>query len=351
MSKKIILSIFTALLLAILLSTTAFAQAGSDRSGKIGRRVIGELTAVTGSELSFKTLKGVTLSIQVDSGTVYRDQNGNIIALGDIQVGKKITVAASSSEQGIMVARLVMILPDDFVKGDAHLFRRAKGVVIAVNDSSFTLRTRNNEDLSFLVDSGTTFLGEARSLAEVKVGMQGGVIAVKRSDKTLLALAVRLGSPISRFAGQVTDVDPTGMTLSLHTRSGEDLTFNVTASTVLWGKDGKLDSLADIQTGMIAAVAAVKQPDGSYTAQKIGAVDKKDIPNAEFRNLGKVTSVGDDTFTIKVRGGKEITYAVTSDTHFPGQAKSLADLKPGMVVLVSADQVGDELVALVIRGR
>ncbi len=351
MSKKILISILIALLIAASVGVTAFAQTNTTAAGKIGRRAIGQLTAINGSELSLKALKGDTVTFQVDGSTLYRDQTGSLIQASALEVGQEVAVAAVSNGQGGLVARLVMVLPDGFVKGEANLFRRARGQVIAVEANSFTLHTLNNEDLTFQVDSGTAFVGEAKSLSEVKVGMQGGVLAVNRPDKTLLALAVRLGSPVSRFIGSVTAVDPTAMTLSLHTRSGEDLTFEVTADTTFAGMNGSIKSLADIKTGMIAAVVAIKQADGSYMARKIGAVNKADLPKVEFRNLGKVTSVSDDGFIIKVRFGKEIQYTVSTDTKFPGPVKSLSDLKPGMTVLVGADQVGDELVAMVVWGR
>ena len=88
---------------------------------------------------------------------------------------------------------------------------------------------------------------------------------------------------------------------------------------------------------VIAAVAGVKQSDGSLLAHVVL------VRHPLLKLAGEVMSVDleSSSFLLDTRGGEELSTIVDENTRFrsrEGEIKGLEDLQPGMVVVVIAKQ-------------
>ena len=154
--------------------------------------------------------------------------------------------------------------------------------------------------------------------------------------------------PNALFArGEITAVDLAGSTFSVHTLRGEDLTFQVNEETHFASPNGEVDELEELHAGLLAAVAAEKQADGSLLARRVGVARKED----RLRVAGEITGVvpGQGTFTLESREGASYTFHTNDRTRFvsrDGSAQDIHDLKKGMHAVVGAVKVDGEWLAL-----
>ena len=257
---------------------------GPHRGGH--RAAFGRITALGDHSFTLALARGTEITVQVTDETRFRTPEGEA-SFADLQVGNPVAVVGRRDEQsGALVARVVVILPPDFVPGE-RFGARALGKVTAVDAEagSFTLHTRRGEDLTVRVDEHTRFRGVA-SLVELQPGMFAAVGGQSQEDGTLLArvVLVRRGRLARRFAGRVVAVDAEAGTFDLQTRRGDTLTFHVTDETRY---RGQVSGLSDLQPGMAAVVGARRDADGHWVAVMVAAGER---PEAT-RLLGKITAV------------------------------------------------------------
>jgi hypothetical protein len=313
MSKKFITSLLIAGLTTLLVSSLGLAAIDPVRRGS-ARRGYGEITALSADSLTLKTAKGASFTVQLDGETVYRDNQGGLVSKADLETGQKVAVAAVHVDEDSWIARLVMILPDDFDPSQRP-GRGAIGMVIAVGEESFTLQSRRGDELTFLVDEGTQFPGYVKNLTELEVGMHAAVAAIENSDGSLVALSVRARPVLVKRVGVITAVDVSSRTLSLKDRRGEETTFLVNDETRFRSKNGEISNLEDVEVGMAAVVMAIDE-DGACVAIGVGVANKDDLPRFDVKNAGKIVSIDEDSFTIKIRSGDEVTFLVTEETKY-----------------------------------
>lgn len=359
MSKKLRFSIVLALVAALLMGSVAYAAgnptssksdaAANPESRRGGRSGLGQVTAIGDNQFTVQLNKQNTaLTILVDDQTKFRYQDGDDAIFADLEVGMWVAGRVVRNDQGQALSRLVILLPEGF---DPTQYQLARGEVTAVGANSFTLNMSDGEALIFQVDGSTQYFGEVQSLADLQAGMQAGVAAKKLDDGTLLAVAVRVRAERIRHAGEVTVVG--GNSLTLKTRQGETLTFGVDANTKFLSRDGSVNSLADVEVGMIAVVCAKQLEDGSYLAVRVAAHERPDV---DLKVAGRVSAVDTATLTVKARSGQQYTFQVDENTRFrsrQGKVKSLKDLQVGMVVGVGAQEMenGQYLALAVAAGR
>ncbi|HET7010905.1 MAG TPA: DUF5666 domain-containing protein [Anaerolineales bacterium] len=150
--------------------------------------------------------------------------------------------------------------------------------------------------------------------------------------------------------GEVTSVDVSASTFSLHTLRGEDLTFEVDSETKFEGPQGELEGLEALEPGMLAAIAAERQDDGSLLAIRVVAVNKGDL----LRVAGEITGVvpGQGSFTLETRRGVTYEFQTGERTRFvsrDGSIEDIHDLKKGMKAAVLAFRLeGGEWFARVV---
>jgi hypothetical protein len=151
----------------------------------------------------------------------------------------------------------------------------ALGQVTAIGADQFTLQTRAGQERTFRFDESTRFTNPEKqelSAADLQTGAWVRVVVARRGGQPRLARAVVILPPDfdpqayadRRFLGKITGVEAASFTLQ--TRTGETLTFQVTAETVFHSRKGTVDSLDDLKAGLPVAVGAKDLGDGRYQA-------------------------------------------------------------------------------------
>lgn len=146
----------------------------------------------------------------------------------------------------------------------------AVGEVTAIGDEEFTLLTRADVELTVLVDEDTRYLGQLGDFDDLEVGMMVGVAGIRQGEQTLLAKVVGSGPGLRQGKhahGEVTDVDDDSLTIE--TRSGDSLTFEVTGETRFFSRNGEVQELSDIEEGDQVMVLYVEE-NGELIAKAIG---------------------------------------------------------------------------------
>jgi hypothetical protein len=268
MFKKVSIPLILAIVASLILNSSAFAQGGQPPRG--GRRGIGKIISLQGDQISIQPRQGEPHVIRVDDKTQYRTSDGQVISFGALQVGQWVAGILRFDDQGQLVARLVVTLPDDYDPTE-RLGRRAGGRVtgVDVQGGTFTLHTLSGEDLTFRVAEGTLFAGGVQSFADLQAGMQAAVGAIRQSDGSLLALVVLARSPLHWHAGRILSVDVAAGQFTLQSRRGEVLLFHVDGDTRFHSRGAEVDGLEDLREGMRLWVGADVLEQGGYLARQV----------------------------------------------------------------------------------
>ena len=184
MSKKIYIPIAITLLVALFAGLWVSADALAQGSGPVprlrgARRMMGQVTATATDQFSIKTIKGEERSFQVDDETRFFDKDKQELSFDDLQVDRWIIVAKAQKEGDQVIARLVVILAEDF---DPSQFSLSAGSLTSIDvaGSQFSLKTRQGEEITFLANEETHFKGAVAGLGDLQSGMQARVLAGRR---------------------------------------------------------------------------------------------------------------------------------------------------------------------------
>ena len=248
---------------------------------------------------------------------------------------------------GIVVLTLVRVAPASAQSEDPRECRGI-GQVTAIGSADFSVETRRGGSYTVVVDDQTTFedrQGNPGSFAELQVGGWVAGSCEREEDGLLHARRVVLlegepQRPDVRAAGEITDVNTGAGTFSLHSRQGQDLTFAVNGDTLFRSRDGSVTGLADLEPGMAAVVAAVRQEDGSLMALGVGGGIPEDRPD-RTRSIGEIAGVdaAAGTFTLHSLEGAGLSFFVSDRTRFRSRGDDiggLEDLQVGMRAFVLA---------------
>jgi len=368
MSKKILIPIVSVLIVALLagvwVSSEALAQSNNpDGGGRLkrllaARRGLGQVTTIGEDQFTVEKRNGETFTFLVNDETRFFDKDRTELGFEDLAISRWVLVVGPENEAGDRTARLVVMLPEDF---DPNNLAGALGRIIAVDQAAqqFSLENRQGEQKTFDVNEDTRFIGGLDDLSDLQVDMPALVKALEQTDGSLLAQVVGARRSVKRYTGEITAIDEVAHSLTLQLRrGGEEMTFTVDENTRFRGKEGELTGLGDLKVGMVAIVAAQDASSSETPIARLVAADDRDqLPKFDKRIGGRVTSVGNNKFTIRARDGGTYTFQVTGSTTFrsrAGQVQGLDDLKEGMGVLVGAKELGNghfqaELV-LVLKG-
>jgi hypothetical protein len=235
---------------------------------------------------------------------------------------------------------------------------RKVGQVTSSGQNSFTIQDRLGAQYTLEVDELTRFRSKDQadlSFSDLKSGAWVIAVGEYHGPSELIAKAVIiLPGDVDpnlridqRLRGRVSAVDPAGKSLTLTGGDGQETRLAVNDATRY---PGEAKSLAEIKTGMLAGVLAVKQADGSLLA----AVVKAGSPLEQV--IGKVVSVdaagGKITLQPLRKDAAQATFGVDASTRFISrgrQVKALSDLREGMLVAVRFQgQAGQTPLAKVI---
>jgi hypothetical protein len=235
--------------------------------------------------------------------------------------------------------------------------RAALGQVTAVSSDQLTILKRDGGEQTYRLGDNTRFIDrDGNDLAASDVVADGWVLVVTPrffpGNPPMAQIVVILPADfdpetVIGAGGVVIDVDPDTGQITLRTRLGEELTFNVGSDTTF---KGQAASLADLVKGMWARVFGEKRDTGGPLAKVVRSSDPIQ------RWGGEVTAVdeasGELTFQTR-RTQEEVTVATDENTRYRGLGEavsSLADIQPGMTVAVVAKtpQGASESVAVMI---
>jgi preprotein translocase subunit YajC len=225
----------------------------------------------------------------------------------------------------------------------------ALGRVTAVAADQFTIQTRTGQERTFRIDENTRFVDPQKqelSPEDLQTGAWVIVIAARPKGDTPLARAVVIlpedfdPENWGRVRGRVVQVDVAGNAFSVEGKDGQTTTVKVDANTQY---RGQVSNLADLQVGMLAQAVTEEQASGDLLARTVRA------GYPLVRHAGEVVSVDPTAgqFVLKTaRQGEALTITVDAETKFRSKdetVQGLEDLQPGMVVVVSAEKRGEDV--------
>ncbi len=181
--KVVLLSSILALFLAAFITSNALASFTGNRLGRI--------TNISANQVTFTTLSGGTNMFLVSSSTRYYAINGLRRSYGNLVKGRYVDVVGQvgwpDAPGGVLSASTVILLPGSINPAQWNN-ARDYGKVTSVNKTgnSFVLAGRYGS-VTYIVNSGTTFLGDIGSINDLKQGMRA-LIASNGSTHRVLAI-------------------------------------------------------------------------------------------------------------------------------------------------------------------
>ncbi len=276
MFKKSLLAITTALLFVTLFVGFASANEGIDPQVKEKRAVkslVGKIIDIGDREFTIDTRRG-ELNLLVTEDTVFKNREGDDLSFSDLEVGGYVTGRFAKNDEGQLIAKVVILLPDEFDPNEIDIVRlHGKVEKINLGQNNFDLLTRAGDLLTIQVNDRTKFMGSVGSLKDLEKGMQLTVAATRGEDGNILAKVViggrHDGRPKVRKAlGEVTSIS--GSELSILNREGKTLSFEINAETKFVSRDGSITQASDIEVGQKVYVVFVPSEDGNNIAKVIG---------------------------------------------------------------------------------
>jgi hypothetical protein len=274
MLKKISIALIAAILFSVSIAGVAVAQSDTPTDGEGTGRLRAALGQITSIGDSFFTMlvRNTEVTILVTDDTVFKNRDGSDASFSDLEVDRWILGTARKNEDGSFVARRVIIMPEDFDPAGLHLVRMA-GEVDKINNgqNTFTITKLDGESVTLNVDENTRWVGALSELKDLEKGMKVGVVAKEQSGGSLLAKIVGARNEDSQGGRAVGKVSALGIDeLTVETRRG-DVTFVVDDETRFRSRDGSVEGLDDLETGMNVLVVYLIQDDGSLLAKLVGA--------------------------------------------------------------------------------
>lgn len=347
MLKKSLLAILTTLLMVIAFVGIASADEGTlqnhlhDRGSKFA---VGKIISIGTDQFTINT-KNRDITLRVTEDTVFKNREGDILSFSDLAIGHFVAGRAGKDEEGNLIARLVILLPEDFDPQKIDLIR-LKGVVEKVNygQNIFELKTESGKIITIKVNDQTKFLGSVGELKDLEKGL-GVTVGAIRNDEGILAKVVadlRDDQPRgSSAAGKVTAVDNNMLTIETKNSS---LSFHIIGDTIFKSRGGDIDSLSDITVGMGVMVVYKTNGDGNLQALVVIAGDVHEGRPQVRKTVGEVTSINESQLSIINRNGEDLSFSIHAETKFVSRNDAgiqAADIQNGQTVLVVFSQTED----------
>lgn len=235
------------------------------------------------------------------------------------------------------------------------------GQVTALIDDQFELEALNGNSFTILV-TGETVFHDRRGEEEVdagfddlETGMWVGIRNRRDAEGQVFAgLVVFLTKDFDptefegvHAAGEVDKINNGQGNFAVITRAGDEMTFSVDEETRF---AGGISDFEDLEKGLMVAVLARQQSDGSVLAKLVGSRKFDRPPKAKFG--GKISELGASSLTIVTRAGDEMTFSVTDETRYgsrTGEVNGIEDLEIDMAVVVVTRPVAhDEALGILV---
>lgn len=189
MSRKVFLSTSLVMIVALMMSGTAFAASGTTTARQVNR--IGTITAEDNSSFTLQTISGQLYTVKVSDTTKYERVSGGTSSMYNLAIGQQVTVIGTFDRNHVLNAATIVVMPVQINKGK-WIGKRAYGTVLQVlpGSQAFTLETANGF-MTFTVDDSTHFTGNSvRNFGALRAGMQAVVGYKMEKDGSLYARGV-----------------------------------------------------------------------------------------------------------------------------------------------------------------
>lgn len=354
MTKKFYIPLAIGLLVAIVGGVMVSGVALANDSGlKIRRHkaktALGQVVEIDQGKLQIQTVQEKELSFVLTDETTIKDPEGNELSIDDLAIEKWVRVIFGKGDADELVAKAVILLPDDF---DPANYERMRGLVSKINQSSQTifLKTRNKGKVSIGFDENTKFIGSVDSFSKIEEGMVAGLVAEKGSGDSYLARIIRLRFPTVRVLGNIKDVVVSENTFTLITKRNEkEITVTIDENTRFKSRDGSVEGIEDLEPDMIAIVIMPKEntqesgnAQGTALAVIAGSPDR--FPDFEWKMRGKVVEKNNNSVTIENPKGERFTIQVTEETKIRSKDNTVENpeqIETGMHLLVGGKELGN----------
>jgi hypothetical protein len=233
-------------------------------AGEVAQIILGQDT------FSITTRDGEEFSFLVNDNTQFRNE---LESLQDLEKGMRVLVLAVEQEDGSLLARVVA-KAENLRRTDSQ---KAAGLLDEFDGNSLTIQLRGGATQSFTVTGETAFRspdGSAESLSDLETGHILAVVYQGEADGSLTALIVIAGGEdlnqairnLERAFGEVQSAG--GSHLTIQTREGETLKFQVDETTRIASPSGTLE-LNEIKNGMRVLVLSTVGDDGDLIARGV----------------------------------------------------------------------------------
>ena len=168
-------------------------------------RLRGEITGVVPGQGTFTMVnrEGDEFELSTNNRTKFHSRDGSISDIHDLKQGMQAMVGAIQQDDGQLMALAVAAgNPEDRPERPV-LDVTVGGKVTTIGSSSFTIETRNGENISFSVNENTRYKGIG-SFGELGIGMMAA-IGADETDDGLLAIFVGARNPDDRPEGNPQD--------------------------------------------------------------------------------------------------------------------------------------------------
>lgn len=243
-----------------------------------------------------------------------------------------------------------------------HKILRLRGQVQLVipGRSIFIIQTRGEDRVSIKVIDRTRFHspdGAVQGIRDLERGMLVQVRGIRSGEDfegDIIALEVSAAAreDIVSARGRIHRVDISAERFVLETADGTRLTVLTGERTRFFSPGGEVDSIADLEAGMVAGVLGAAREDGTVLALRVAVGRRDEIRDHLVRSAGEITRVlpGQSTFWLLSRDGQLLKLQVRERTQFrsaDGSIQDIHDLEMGMRARVAAYETeGGELIAL-----
>jgi Cu/Ag efflux protein CusF len=297
----------------------------------------GTVKSVTATTLTITTLTGdIAIALTADTRVLINGQTGSP---SDIHPGDHVEVEIREQTDKTLTALVVKVQFDS-----VHI----RGIISAASTTSITVKTTSGDVVVGVTTSTLIRMqGKVVNVSALVVGSRVEVEAVQKADKSLVAISIDVESPTSlaKVEGTVTAVAADHLTV--HTKSGDNITVGVNADTIIRAHDQRI-GLSDIKTGDHVYVDARVNADGTFTALRIEVQNQHDGGNDNHTVdlTGLIASISSGSISVTA-GGKTVVVKISSTTIIRRGSTTLspADLKVGNPVEVKGQLNTDGSVA------
>lgn len=342
-------AVLIVLALSLVFTGVAYAQ---EETPETRIRIAGKITSVDPSAGNFglQGRDGQSYIFFVTPNTRFVSRDGSVNSLADLEPDMLAVVVAVGNDAGRLVVLGVGVAkPQPKPELSRHL-----GTVTAVSPhtGTLTIETRSGETITFQTSERTRYRsrdGSIQGLGDIEVDMIALVVAAEVDDGLPMAVMIAaahkddIKPETFRVTGEITNVIPGQDTFMVTTNEGREYTFQVSERTRYRSRDGSIQGIHDLKQGMMAIVVAVERNDGSFLALVVAAGEPGG-GEVDVRAAGRIIELGNRTFTLQTRDGRNLTISVDGTTIYrsrDGSIQGFEDLQVGMAAAVGAKEIGN----------